>query len=205
MRRLGGALVLVALVVVPMAVTVRAPDLHRRLRSRLGCSWELLARGEVWRAMTSTFVQSGHGFIAGIVVLVAFVPLVAWRLGSRTVVAAFLLGDWLSSLMVLVGARLLAALGSATAHHVLGHLDSGASAACYACIGAGVWSLRGAWRVVAALVLVVDLVVEAIVTHMLAEVQHPVAVVVGVAVAACAALLRPADPAPAVAEVAHGR
>lgn len=184
MRRVGGALVLTGLVVLPMAATVRAPALHARLRARLGCSWSLLARGQMWRLFTSTFVQSGHGFVGGIVVLVLFVPLVAARIGSRIVVPAFLLGDWVSSLVVLAGARVVAAAGSATAQHVVSHLDSGASAACYACIGAGVWSLRGRLRRLAAAALALDLAVEGVVTHMLAEIQHPVAVLVGIGVAA---------------------
>lgn len=184
-RRWGPIAALVALVVVPMALTVDAPRLHARWRARLGSSWVLLARGEVWRLVTSTFVQSGHGFVMGIVALLAFVPLAAWRLGTRVAVWAFLLGDWVTTVVVLGTARLAAAAGSSTAGHVLAHLDSGASVACYACAGAFVWSLpRGRLRTLGAVALVGDLAVEGVVTHMLAEVQHPIGALVGVVVAA---------------------
>lgn len=183
-RRWGAATVLVAMVMLPMALTVGEARRHERWRAHLGSSWVLLRHGEVWRLGTSSFVQGSHGFVAGIVVLLAFVPLAAWRLGSRVAVAAFLLGDWVSTLLVLLGARLLAAAGSSTAQHVLGHLDSGASAACYACAGAVAWSLpHGRFRRLAAVALVADLAIEGAVTHMLAEIQHPVAVLVGIAVA----------------------
>jgi hypothetical protein len=182
-RRFRASVVICLLVVVPMVATVAAPGVHTRLRASLGSSWDLLAKGEVWRLFTSTFVQSGPGFVAGIVVLVWLVPLAEWRVGARVTVLAFLLGDWVSSLLVLAGARGAAALGSDVASHVVSHLDSGASAACYACAGAFVISFpAGRLRAVLIGVVVSDLVLEAVITHMLAEIQHPIAVVVGMTI-----------------------
>jgi hypothetical protein len=84
----------------------------------------------------------------------------------------------------MIGARIAAALGSGTAAHVLVHLDSGTSAACYACAGAMLASMHaGRWRRALSAALLADLVIEGVVTHMLAEIQHPVAVLVGIAVA----------------------
>ena len=183
MRRLGRfptSLILGGLVVALMAATVQAPGVHAHLRSWFGSSWYRWRDGQIWRLFTSTFVQSGHGFVGGIAVLLWLVPLAEWRVGSRLTAMVFLLGDWVSTLTVVLGARVVAAFGSGTAAHVLAHLDSGASAACYACGGAFVWSFPyGRLGNALVAVLLVDLVVEAAVTHMLAEIQHPIAVVVG--------------------------
>jgi hypothetical protein len=140
-----------------------------------------------YRILTSAFLQSRAGFVAGIVILLGFLPLAEHRVGSMVATSAFFLGDWVSSLIVMIGLRLVTAVGSAgttAATHALAHQDSGSSAGLYACGAAAVSSFgERRWRLVLGLVLIADLVIEGAVTRSLASVQHPVAVVVGAAVA----------------------
>jgi hypothetical protein len=165
-----------------MAATVRAPGVHADLLRWFGSSWDRWREGQIWRLVTSTFVQSRHGFVAGIVVLIWLLALAEWRIGSRLAALVFLTGDWVSSVTVALGARVMAAFGSAPASRVLAHLDSGASSACYACGGAFVSALPPSrLRNVLAVVLLGDLAVAAVVGHMLADIQHPIAALVGAA------------------------
>jgi hypothetical protein len=184
LRDFPTSLLLGGVVLVPMAVTQRWPRAHPWLQRWFASSWDRWRVGQIWRLFTSTFVQGGPGLVAGVLILLLLLPIAEWRIGSGLTAIVFLAGDWLSSVTVMLGARVGAALGSSTATHVLHHLDSGASAACYACAGAGLALLRpGRWRRVLASLLLADLVIEAVVTHMVAEIQHPIAVLVGVALA----------------------
>lgn len=171
-------------IVALMALTAFVPRWYPPLLRDLGDSWSRLAAGQAWRPFTSAFVQSRHGFVIGIVILLWLVPLAEWRAGSRVAAAAFFLGDWISSLSVMIGLRIASGFGIDAATHALGHLDSGASAGFYACGGAFVTALpAGRLRTLGAVALAGDLVIEGVVTHMLAEVEHPVAVLVGVVAA----------------------
>jgi hypothetical protein len=130
--------------------------------------------------VTSAFVQSRHGFVTGILILIWCLPLAEWRIGSYRAAIVFFGGDWISSVTAMLGARVMAALGSDTATRVLAHVDSGASSACYACGGAFVWALKPS-RVRQLLigVLLADLTIAAVTNHSLADVQHPLAALVG--------------------------
>jgi len=166
-----------------MAATAPAPGLHARLLERFGSSWRYWRSGQIWRLVTSAFVQSRHGFVAGIVILIWFLPLAEWRIGSCRTAVVFLAGDWISSAAAMLGARVMAAMGSDTATRVLAHVDSGASSACYACAGAFVWALAPSrLRQLLIGLLLGDLTIAAVTNHTLADIQHPMAAVVGVAV-----------------------
>jgi hypothetical protein len=178
------SLAILGVIVGLIGATALVPRWHPWLIEHFADSWDRLRVGEIWRVFTSAFVQSKHGFVLGIMLLMWLLPLAESRLGSRTAATAFFAGDWISSLAVMIAMRLTAAVGIAASAHALGRLDSGASAGFYACGGAFLVSLtRGRMRTVLALVLVGDLIIEGVRTHMLAEIQHPVAVLVGAAVA----------------------
>ena len=184
LRRFPVSLVLGGLLLLLMVITQGRPATHRTLQRHFATSWDQLRVGQLWRVLTSTFVQGGPGLVGGVLVLLVLVPIAEWRIGSYVTGAAFFLGDWVSSIVVLLGARVGAALGSGTAAHVLVHLDSGSSAACYACAGAMLARMAaGRIRLLLVSLLVADLVIEGVLTHMLAEIQHPIAVLVGFAVA----------------------
>ncbi|MEO8693305.1 MAG: hypothetical protein ABI658_07290 [Acidimicrobiales bacterium] len=181
--RFSASVVLGGLVVAPMVATARAPHLHARLLSSFGSSWRYWRAGQVWRLFTSAFVQSRHGFVTGIVVLISLLPLAEWRIGSPRAAIVFLAGDWISSVTAMLGARVLAAFGSDTASTVLAHVDSGASSALYACGGAFVWSLSPSrLRTLLVVILVGDLTTSAATNHTLADIQHPLATLVGAGV-----------------------
>jgi hypothetical protein len=183
-RALPLSSVLCTVVVGLMVVTQIRPTTHHTLQRWFATSWERLRAGELWRVFTSTFVQGGPGLVAGVLVLLVLVPIAEARTGSAVTALAFFLGDWVSSIVALIGVRVGAALGSGTAAHVLVHLDSGTSAACYSCAGALLASMHpGRWRRALCAALLADLTIEGAVTHMLAEIQHPLAVLVGIAVA----------------------
>lgn len=184
LRRFPVSFALGGLALLPMVITQGRPGMHRALQRRLATSWDQLLVGQFWRLLTSTFVQGGPGLVGGVLVLLVLVPIAEWRIGSYLTGVAFFLGDWVSSIVVLVGARVGAALGSGTAAHVLVHRDSGTSAACYACAGAILARVAvGHTRLLLVSLLVADLAIEGVLTHMLAEIQHPVAVLVGFTVA----------------------
>jgi hypothetical protein len=192
-RRLGlgaypATLLIGGLIVSMMAVTVGSNERYHRLSGQLKSSWWLLHGSGFYRLFTSAFLQSRAGFVVGIVLLLPLLPLAEHKAGSAVAAAAFFLGDWVSSLSVMVGLRLMVALdspGRSTAVHALAHADSGASAGLYACGAAFVWSLTDRrWKIALGAALVTDLAIEAVVTHSLASVQHPIAVGIGIGIAA---------------------
>ena len=125
--------------------------------------------------------------LPSIVALFVLVPLCEHRIGTWLTLEVFAIGDWTATTGTFLALRVLTALGDATARHALAVPNSGASAACYACAGAFVASLpRGRTRRIVAALLVTDLVVQAAVSHMLSDVQHPISAVVGIAVASLA-------------------
>lgn len=108
--------------------------------NRLGLDWDLLTHGQVYRVVTSTFVQSVSGihFSMVVVLLTAYV-LAETFAGSAALVAVVFLSDWFASLMGLLTFRLLAELGSGSAHALLSSPDAGSSAT-----GHGAYALAAA-------------------------------------------------------------
>jgi len=125
-----------------MSVTARHPEMHRYLERRYGLRWDDLVHGELWRLLTGPLVQTRPGFAwANVALLAVVLPLAEHVLRSARTAGLFFGGDLLSTLPVLVGARLLATAGWPPAIAVIGHRDSGSSA--------------GAWALATALALTV--------------------------------------------------
>jgi hypothetical protein len=167
-----------------MGLTAAVPATHGWLARNLAVRWSDLSSVQVYRVATSAFVQSRAGIVPSIVALFVLVPMCDHRIGTRLTLVVFAVGDWTATVGTFVALRALSALGQATAQHALTMPNSGASAACYSCAGAFVASLPiGRTRQVVAAALATDLAVQAVVSHMLSDVQHPISAVVGVAVA----------------------
>ena len=61
------------------------------------------------------FVQTRPGLRGTVGLLLLVIPLAEWRLGPRRTAILFVLGDWASTIAVLIGLRLAAALGHSDA------------------------------------------------------------------------------------------
>jgi hypothetical protein len=172
------------LIVAPMVATEFAPSWYDWPARHLKLTWADLHSRHVYRLVSSTYVQSRSGVLFTIALLFCFVPLCEWRLRSRATLAAFVLGDAISSITSFLLLRALVVFDSATAQHALITPNSGSSAGCYACAGAFAmsWSSRTVRSRLLAL-LAIDLAIQALVSHMLSDLQHPIAALVGIGVA----------------------
>jgi membrane associated rhomboid family serine protease len=157
-----------------MGSSALAPQVHAQLLAAGGSSWDLLVRGQLWRLLTSPVVQASPGWVWVNLLLgaVAF----TWaegRLGSRRTAAVFFLGDLVGSVPVLLGTRLLAALGVGAAAAQLSVLDGGSSAGTWALLGSAVWaSTSGRRRRAAVAGLLVVLLAALVLDRGLADIQH---------------------------------
>jgi phosphatidylglycerol lysyltransferase len=120
-----------------MAGTALDPRLHTMLLRHFGLAWRDLARGQVWRLVTGPLIQAAPGFVwSNLLLLVVIMPVAEWRLGSRRVPVIFLIGDWISTLPVLIALRLAAAAGIGGAAAIMATRDAGSSS--------GAWALAAA-------------------------------------------------------------
>ena len=166
-----------------MAATAVDRPLHRQLLRHFGLGWHDLGRLQLWRLPTAQFVQTRAGFVVSNLLLLSIVFLAEQRLRSRLTIAVFFLGDWISTLTVLVGARIAAAAGSTAAAKVLTERDGGLSSGIWACATVLALSLPGTRRRVAATsAVLVFLAASLAVQHELFDIQHLVAAVAGGAV-----------------------
>ncbi len=185
-RRFPFSLALFAVSLWFMLSTAVEPEIHGQLLRHFGLAWRDLLRFQWWRVATSPLVQTGSGLAWGNVVLLAVLPpLAEWRLGSRRSVVVFALSDWLSTLPVLLGVRLAAALGSDAAARTLLVRDGGSSSGTWGLAAALAWRLSGKrWRWPMIGALLAYQVVFMVWRHRLFDVQHAGAIMASVAVSA---------------------
>jgi len=171
-----------------MAATTVDSDLHRQLVGHFAFGWPDLVHLQLWRLLSSTLVQARAGFAVGnLVVLVVALFAAERRFGSRLAAAVFVIGDIVSTLVVVLMARLAGALGSTSALHAALHRDSGSSAAGFALVAALAASLpAGRARNIAMLSVVGLLAAMLAIGHAEADVQHLVAAASGFAILAVA-------------------
>lgn len=110
---------------------------HDDLLRSLGVDWPLLARGEVWRLLTSPLIQAHAGFEWGNVAMLALFPWAERRLGVRTMAAIYFIGDNISTVVTLLGLRVAKAFDVQGAGTMLAQLDAGTSAGSLAVLVAG--------------------------------------------------------------------
>lgn len=109
---------------------------------RYGLSYQILRDGRVWHLLTGTFIQSDPGIAwSMIVLLIASLVPCEYLAGSRRMLITFFTCDWVGSLLMVLGIRLLAALDVADAVRRLDIPDSGSSAAAHGCMAAAMMLL----------------------------------------------------------------
>lgn len=157
-----------------MTATTADRHLHPLLLRHFGLAWPDLAHGQLWRLLTVPLIQSKPGFVWSMIVLLAVVlPLAEWRLGSRATSWVFLLGDWVSTIPVLLALKAAAAAGITTAATAISQRDAGSSSGAYALVTAALWTLpAGRIRRMAVSGLLGCLIITLIVFHRLFDLQH---------------------------------
>lgn len=167
-----------------MGVNAADRDTYRQLLRHLALRWDDLVHLQLWRLPTAELLQAKPGWQIGMLAAVAIiVPLAERRFGSLRTIVLFFAGDGLSTVPILVGMRVAAALGSHTAAHTLTVRDCGTSSALWALAGAFGWSMkRGKLRTAILGAEALLLVVELVWLQRLSEIQHPLAAAAGIAV-----------------------
>lgn len=157
-----------------MTATTADRHLQHLLLRHFGLAWPDLAHGQLWRLVTAPLIQSKPGFVWSMIALLAVVlPLAEWRLGSRQTSWLFLLGDWASTIPVLLALKAAAAAGIAAAATAINQRDAGSSSGAYALIAAALWTLpAGRIRRIAVSGLLGCLAIILIVFHRLFDLQH---------------------------------
>ena len=151
-----------------------------QLMRSLGVNWNDLVALRWHRLITALFVQTRPGLRGTIGLLLLVIPVAEWRLGPRRTAILFILGDWASTVSVLVGLRLAAALGHSDAMRLAMTRDGGTSAAVHALAAAAVVGVRNPCvRWLLAILMTVEVVGLLIFTHRLFDVQHAISALVG--------------------------
>ena len=174
------ALALVALTLAIESGTHIQPDLYGALERHLATTWDALARFEFYRLVTSPLLQTDPGFAPAIIGLTTFaVPVFELRAGTLQTITTFFLGDWLSTVPILLVLKVAAVFGSVVAERVVNTPDSGSSCGALACLGAFALSLptRLRWPAVGA--VAIGLGVRLVFWHQLYDYQHLLATMVG--------------------------
>ena len=143
-------------------------------------SWEYLEAFQLHRLALSPLVQttagcSGLFFIA----LLLLIPFCELRTGWKRTAAIFFLGDWLSTLPILLVLRIVGRLGDERALALASQPDSGSSSAAFACAAALAMTLPGAWRLAAIGTLFAGLSYWALLFTRQSDVQHLLAAAIG--------------------------
>lgn len=185
-RRFSIAVSVTATVLYVMIATGLDPDLHRQLIRHFGFGWHDLVHVQLWRLVTSPFVQDRPGLVwTSLVVLVPVLFVAEQRLRSRLTVVIFAVGEGLSTLIVLVVERLAGALGRPGALHAALGRDGGSTSAGWALIaGCGASLPRGRSRTAIMVGIAGLLVGRAVVSHGEADFEHLVAAACGFAIVA---------------------
>lgn len=125
-----------------MTVTAIDRDSYVGFKRHFGLGWHDLVRLHLWRLPTSQLIQTRAGYVwANVALCLVSLPIAEWVVKSRRTIVTFFIGDWVSTIPVLIGVRLAAAAGSASALDVIGHRDSGPSAGAWALVATVAMSL----------------------------------------------------------------
>ena len=178
-RRLPVSLGIVA-VIVGLQVLAVDRSTHQWFMTHLAVNWGDVTGPRCWRVLTATFVQDKPGLRLSILVPLAVLPAVEWRLGPGRTAAAFFLGDWFSSVAALAVLRVAGALGEGMASGVAYQPQAGSSSATIAAIAALAASQRqGGRRRLAQGLLGVVLLASLLWFHRLVEWEHLLAAATG--------------------------
>ena len=157
------------------------PSWNTWLQKHFAVNWQTLSSGQLHRFLFSPFFQANAGYSWTILLLVTIsVPLYELNSGAIRTAFTFVLGDILSSSSVLLVLKLAAEFGSSSAARIITEPDSGASAGCFACIGALCVSLPRPFQQFALAGLGAFLVIRIAGWQSLSDCQHAVAALVGI-------------------------
>ena len=164
---------LIGVVVWLMGITAIDTDSYRPLLRNLGLRWGDLLHLQFWRLATSQLIQDRAGLVWSIVALALIAaPIAEWRIGTRRSIITFFIGDWISTIIVLVGARLLEASAHAATVHISTR-DSGSSSGGWALAVVTACSLRDRrWRAAALVAMLGFLLATLVTERRIFDVQH---------------------------------
>jgi lysylphosphatidylglycerol synthetase-like protein (DUF2156 family) len=167
-----------------MAVTAVDPASHAWLLRHLGLGWNDLMRLQWWRLPTSQLLQAKPGLVwSNVALLCIVVPIGEALLGTRLVVTLFFLGDWISTLLTMLGARLLVALGSGPAAQAALGRDCGSSSGAWAIAMGVTWALPRSRTRTTLLAAELGFLIGVLVLYgRLFDVQHLIAGFAGIAI-----------------------
>jgi hypothetical protein len=179
-RKFPVTLAIGGLIIWLMVVTAISKASYTGILRHFGLGWHDLAHLQLWRLPTSQVVQDRPGFVwSNVALCLIALPVAEWTVKSRRTVLTFFIGDWVSTIPVLIGARLAAASGVASALDVIRTRDSGPSSGAWALVVTIGMELnnRAARRAVIGASFVF-LIGALFVHHRLFDVQHLVAATV---------------------------
>ena len=144
--------------------------------------WSDIASLRLYRLATAELIQGRPGIRATVGLLLFVIPVVEWNIGPRLTLTVMLLGDWMSTVPVLAGLRIVGGLGNTHAMTTALMRDGGTSSAVHALAAAATskMSSRVARRSVIALVGV-EIAVSTAIAPRLFDLQHAISAVAGLA------------------------
>lgn len=165
--------------------TTGRPKRLQNLKQMFGFGWSDLVALRLYRLPTAIFIQTQPGIRGTIGLLLLVIPLAEWRLGSMRATIVLFVGDWVSTVAVLCGLRLLAATNRPWAMVEAVARDGGTSSAVHALAAAAILTMpvKRTRRMFGSL-LAIEVIGLMIVTPELFGVQHGVASLAGWALGA---------------------
>jgi hypothetical protein len=171
---------LIGVVVLAIQLSLSSPSTHARAVRALGTNWHTLASGRVWRLVTGVLTEDQPGVRWSILIPFFWVGVAEWYLGWRRTAIVFFVSDWLSTIPVLVVLR-LASTHSVWSAQEIAQFDCGSSSAIFGTLAAFCATRRGPNAWIAPAILVQSMITIWLTNHRLSDVQHLVAIGIGLA------------------------
>jgi hypothetical protein len=169
---------LVGAVVLAIQLALADPATHARALRHLGTNWHTLATGHIWRLVTGALTEDKPGVRWAILIPFIWVGVAEWYLGWRRTAVVFFVSDWLSTVSILMVLR-LASTHSLWSAQEIARFDCGSSAAIFGTVAAFCASRRGPNAWIAPVILVQTMSTIWLTNHRLSDVQHLVAIAIG--------------------------
>lgn len=185
LQRFPGSLLLLGIIFCSAWVTWGDSDAtFRPVLARFGVTYDIDDNVRFWHILVPAFIQPEPGIGPGMILLLLIaLPLCELMTGTATLVAAFFLSDWGTTLLTSILLRCLSDLGIERATAAIPMLDAGSSAAAVGALTVGVIRLRPRRLVIAAIAgIVLIVLLESPVTPFAVVFVHLGAVAIGIAI-----------------------
>lgn len=127
------------IVVVGLLTGGDTPAQFARVLNRFGLSYHDVRSGQIWHLFTGTYLQSDPGIAwSMLLLLVTSLLPCEYLAGSWRMLITFFASDWIGSLAMVLGLRMLAWFNIADAAQHLALPDAGSSAAAHGCLAAAI-------------------------------------------------------------------